>query len=125
MRASAEGDRGALASRTKRSTSCIVYYCSTVKNNLIRTRIYPDECEHPPDHSILEVFGAVSVLQVYVNTMTLQHFLCLSRSVLPFLPNQITSLLLICDSPLPCHPLLLISFIWKCFGLLDKWFDPL
>lgn len=98
-------NRTVSAIRTKRSTSCIVYYCSTVKNEPWWEHPSPDECEHPPDRSILEVFGAVSVLQVYVNTMTLQHFLCLSRSVLPFLPNQITSLLLICHSLLPRHPL--------------------
>lgn len=111
-----------LAIRTKRSTSCIVYNCKCRQK---KTR--PDENTYlfylprwieTPSRS--QHFGSVwccSVLQVYVNTMTLQHFLCLSSFVLHFLPNQITSLLLICDST-SRHSL--ICFIRKCSGLLVK-----
>lgn len=59
------------------------------------------------------------MLQVYVNTMTLQHFLCLSSFVLPFLPNQITSLLLICDPPSPRHVTYHLFVLY--WNVLDCW----
>lgn len=68
----------------------------------------------------ITVFWCCSVPQVYVNTMTLQHFLCPSSFVLPFLPNKITRLLLLCDSLSRHPPLFFIFSNPKHCGLLDK-----
>lgn len=124
---------------TKRSTFCIVYYCSVINTrpgtiSLSNFHIW-SSLRHLTEDSTstafwkcLVLFCAPGVCEYWSPHLsfitTLQHFR-LNIFVLPFYQTRWTSCLLICDSPVQFSGYFL--FVLKCFGLLDMvlflWFE--